>query len=62
MKARKQQFHPVSVRWKRGYEFIRKGAVGDHKALFTDRHHAAFDGMVRAAFPHGVPAWARGLV
>ena len=35
MKANKEKFEPRSTRWKEsrdGFEFIRKGAVGDHAA------------------------------
>lgn len=36
MKENKKKFEPISVPWKQGFEFIRKGQVGDHKSLFTD--------------------------
>lgn len=36
MKAHKNQFEPISVPWKPGFEFIRRGQVGDHKMTFTE--------------------------
>jgi hypothetical protein len=36
MKEHKQQFEPISVPWKQGFEFIRKGQIGDHKTLFSE--------------------------
>jgi hypothetical protein len=35
MKAEEKKFAPVSVPWKEGYHFIRKGQSGDHKITFT---------------------------
>ena len=51
MKAQKDRFQPVSVGWKKGYEFIRKGAVGDHKNLLTEAHTRRFQACVEEAFP-----------
>lgn len=34
MKANREQFEPISVPWKDGYQFIRKGQIGDHKTMF----------------------------
>jgi len=31
-----KQFQPVSVTWKKGFQFVRKGVVGDHKNHFSD--------------------------
>lgn len=36
MRNHQERFHPISVRWKKGYHFIRKGAVGDHQSLLTE--------------------------
>lgn len=36
MKANKHKFEPVSVPWKEGFEFIRKGVAGDHVTMFSE--------------------------
>lgn len=36
MKANKHKFEPISVQWKEGFEFIRKGVVGDHVTIFSE--------------------------
>lgn len=35
MKAHREQFEPISVPWKDGYQFIRKGQIGDHRTMFS---------------------------
>ena len=58
MKANKEKFEPRSTRWKEsrdGFEFIRKGAVGDHASLFTPALQAEFDDALRRRFPGGEP-------
>jgi len=35
-KSGNMQFQPVSVTWKKGFQFVRKGVVGDHKNHFSD--------------------------
>ena len=53
MKANKES-RPRSTRWKEsrdGFEFIRKGVVGDHAALFTPALQAEFDAALRRRFP-----------
>ena len=42
MKRNMDRFQPVSVTWKPGYKFIRKGEVGDHKALLSETQQARF--------------------
>jgi hypothetical protein len=45
MKANVHKFSPQSVKMLEkgdGFEFIRKGDVGDHKILFTDEHHQRY--------------------
>jgi len=37
-----------------GFQFIRKGAVGDHATLFTPEHHAQYANMVKTRFPEGL--------
>lgn len=47
MKEHKSQFQPKSVGWKKGYEFIRKGKVGDHANLFGEAHATQYAEMLR---------------
>lgn len=52
------KFHPVTVQWLDkgdGFQFIRKGSVGDNKSLFSPHHHAMFEAMLRRDFPKGIP-------
>jgi hypothetical protein len=50
MKHHQSLFHPVSVRWKEGYNFIRSGVVGDHTTLFTDEQNDRFIKTIRRDF------------
>jgi len=43
MRQHQSLFHPRSVRWKEGYNFIRKGTVGDHATLWSEQHCQEFD-------------------
>lgn len=46
-----RRFQPKSVTWvDPSYSFIRKGEVGDHVALFSERQLARFEGAVEATF------------
>jgi Sulfotransferase domain len=36
MKSEKRQYEPVSVKWRPGFEFLRKGEVGDSSCFFQD--------------------------
>ncbi len=43
MRAERRRYEPRSVAWRDPeFRFIRKGAVGDHAALFTPEQHARF--------------------
>ena len=57
MKQNIHQYEPVSVHWKPGYSFIRKGAVGDHKEMFDERKEILYQEMLRREFPEGLPEW-----
>jgi hypothetical protein len=57
MKANKNKYQPISVQWKDGFEFIRKGVVGDSASVFSCEQTALFDNMLREEFPEGFPAW-----
>jgi hypothetical protein len=63
MKAERKKFEPVSVQWKPGFNFVRKGVVGDSSAAFDDEQTRALYGqMVADAWPEGLPEWALPLV
>lgn len=36
MKENKLKYQPISVAWKNGFEFLRKGVIGDGQLMFTD--------------------------
>lgn len=59
MKANQQQYMPISVPWKEGYSFLRKGTVGDSGNYFGEEHNAVYDAMVQGMFAMegGVPQW-----
>jgi hypothetical protein len=63
MKAHQEQYMPISVPWKEGYSFLRKGQVGDSENYFTEEHNAVYDAMIQRMFAEqgGVPAWLREL-
>ena len=58
MKANQDLYQPQSVGWKPGYEFIRKGEVGDNKKLMTAEQRARFHAQVRGALPESC-AWLK---
>jgi hypothetical protein len=60
MKATKHLYQPVSVTWKTGFDFLRRGEVGDSKSLFGEAENAVFDSMVAQTFPV-IPAWLAAL-
>lgn len=57
MKDHKSQYEPVSVGWKPGYEFIRKGIIGDSDDIFTEKFREEYQDMIRREFPDGLPDW-----
>jgi hypothetical protein len=46
MKTNKAQFQPVSVEWKEGYDFMRKGKVGDWSSLFGEEEITLYNAMI----------------
>jgi hypothetical protein len=60
MRARAQQYQPVSVKWKNNFQFIRKGVVGDSASLFNTVKRA--DGVNVADAGDTEAADLRGLV
>ncbi len=54
MQTHQHLFHPISVRWRPGYNFIRSGTVGDYKSLFTDTHKKEFMEFVLADLGGGI--------
>ena len=59
MRDQQHLFHPISVRWKPGYHFIRKGTVGDHDTIFNDKHKSAFMESILSDFEGkgNAPRW-----
>lgn len=59
MREHQHLFHPISVRWKPGYNFIRSGTVGDHGSIFDTQHRRTFTEAVDADFGGKdlVPEW-----
>ena len=56
MRANLRKFSPRSVQMIEkgdGFAFIRKGAVGDHKALFSEDQLADFEAMSRVELSEG---------
>lgn len=58
MKANRDNFQPVSVQWKEGFEFMRKGTRGDHSNLYSPTEQQAYEAELCRRFPAGMPAWA----
>lgn len=63
MKAHQEQYMPISVPWKEGYSFLRKGQIGDSENFFKDEHNAVYREMIQRMFEKhcGVPDWLREL-
>lgn len=57
MRAHREQYDPVSVSWKDGFQFIRKGVAGDHKNSFTSEHDRRYDAMLQKEFSGGYDAF-----
>lgn len=62
MKANQSKFQPISVKWKPGFDFIRKGIVGDGQTLFGPEEEQIFEQMVGSLCPDGAPSWLAGLI
>lgn len=58
MKANLNQFQPVSVSWKDGFQFLRKGVKGDAAGLYGPVECEAYARAFRERFASGPPAWA----
>jgi sulfotransferase len=61
MKGSKSLYEPVSVQWKEGFEFLRKGTVGDSKEYFGADEELLISSMLDREFPDGVPDWFSSL-
>ena len=59
MREHQHLYHPISVRWKPGYNFIRTGRVGDHDSIFDEEHKKKFMASVMDDFGGNdtVPSW-----
>uniref|UniRef100_A0A7S2E102 Sulfotransferase domain-containing protein n=1 Tax=Alexandrium andersonii TaxID=327968 RepID=A0A7S2E102_9DINO len=58
MKANADQFQPVSVSWKEGFQFLRKGTKGDASVLYGPAECDAYARAFAERFADGPPAWA----
>lgn len=61
MKACKELYQPISVQWKEGFDFLRRGKVGDSVVHFGDAEEALIENMLSREFPHGIPEWFSSL-
>lgn len=61
MKSSKHLYQPVSVAWKPGFDFLRRGEVGDSKTVFGDAENQLFDTMVAQTYPDAIPDWLADL-
>lgn len=61
MKSHSEQFSPVSVPWKTGFEFIRSGRVGGSKDVFSEADDRIYAEMIAKAYPHGLPSYLAEL-
>ena len=64
MSERQGRFAPTSVDWKEGsgFQFVRKGVVGDHKHYFDLECDAIGEDYVKSHFGEaGVPQWFQDL-
>ena len=61
MKSMKELYQPVSVKWKEGFDFLRKGVIGDSTSYFHEEEEIAIDRMLKAEFPDAIPQWFKNL-
>lgn len=61
MKATRSLYEPISVQWKEGFEFLRKGKIGDSKEYFGAEEESLIQSMLDRDFPDGVPDWFSSL-
>jgi hypothetical protein len=47
MKSHKEQYEPISVPWKAGFQFLREGKTGDSNNLFSEKNHEYYDNFLR---------------
>jgi hypothetical protein len=58
MKRNKHQYQPVSVAWKEGFDFLRKGEIGDGRSsLIGEEEEILIKIMLDQEFPLGFPSW-----
>ena len=57
MKKNKKLYEPISVNWKDGFNFLRKGVIGDSKLHFTEDDEILLNNMLEKEFPEGIPDW-----
>ena len=61
MKAKKELYQPISVQWKDGFNFLRKGIIGDSCSHFAEEEEMMIDSMLLREFPDGIPQWFQNL-
>lgn len=61
MKSSKHLYHPISVEWKQGFEFLRKGEIGDSGGQFGAEEELLISKMLEREFPDGLPDWLTSL-
>ena len=61
MKSSKHLYQPISVEWKEGFEFLRKGEVGDSEGHFGPKEELLISKMLEREFPDGLPEWLSSL-
>ena len=61
MKANLDKFQPVTVRWKEGFQFIRKGVVGDARSLFSPEQLQRMAAVLADDFGGEVPEYVHDL-
>ena len=62
MKQHIERYQPLSVGWKPGYQFIRKGTAGDYKALLTPEQVQRYRSALRQSFPADVLSFKPGFL
>ena len=56
------QYQPESVEWAPGYEFLRKGRVGDARSTLSEEQLVEWRQHLAEAFPDGLPECFAGAL
>jgi hypothetical protein len=58
MKRYQCKFMPISVPWKKNFNFIRKGIIGDSTVYFNDEDNEKnFQYMIKKVYNNNIPNW-----